>query len=122
MLALGPGRANQGTRPSYPGPGGNTARPLVQGMLRGFGFQQPICGERQKPETGWRSEVNSNCRYLFLNNQTTHDVGSAAPRRIAGIARHSNALGGLIRSATFEGDIPSCAMNDVATDVAAAFQ
>jgi enamine deaminase RidA (YjgF/YER057c/UK114 family) len=30
-----------------------------------------ILGECLKPETGWRSEVNSNCRYRFLNNQTT---------------------------------------------------
>jgi hypothetical protein len=34
-----------------------------------------IRGECLKAETGWRSEVNSNCRYRFLNNQTQEDVG-----------------------------------------------
>jgi hypothetical protein len=48
--------------------------------------------------------------------------GSAAPRRIAGIARDSNALGGLYGRQHSKETFPSCAMNDVATDVAAAFQ
>ncbi len=30
-----------------------------------------IPGECLKYETAWRSEVNSNCRYRFLNFQTT---------------------------------------------------
>ena len=41
-----------------------------------------------------------------------------SPDELSGIARGSN-VGRLIRSATFEGDLPSCAMNDIATDVAA---
>jgi hypothetical protein len=28
-------------------------------------------GESLKSETAWRSEVNSNCRYRFVNSQTT---------------------------------------------------
>jgi hypothetical protein len=54
----------------------------------------------------------TNCRYRFLNNQTTNITpGSAAPRRSVGIARGAN-----IQSA-YAGDPPSCAMNDIATDV-----
>jgi hypothetical protein len=30
-----------------------------------------IHGECSESRTGWRSEVNSNCRYRFVNSQTT---------------------------------------------------
>jgi hypothetical protein len=43
--------------------------------------------------------------------------GSAAPRRSVGIARGSNGW-----SAYPVGNIPSCAMSDIATNVAAAIQ
>ena len=51
-----------------------------------------FCGECSTSQTRWRSEVNSNCQYRFLNNQTTNMMsGFAAPRRSVGIARGSNA-------------------------------
>jgi len=47
--------------------------------------------------------------------------GPRCPNEVSG-SSEAQARGRLIRSATFEGDLHSYAMNDVATDVAAAIQ
>src|ERR1700694_4838314 len=48
----------------------------------------------------------------------------SGPRRPDEVSasREARTPGRLIRTATFEGDPPSCAMNDIATDVAAAIK
>jgi hypothetical protein len=65
--------------------GEELARTLIEAAEKSVGSHQPMAvriaptraqfarflGECLKPETRWRSEVNSNCRYRFLNCQTT---------------------------------------------------
>ena len=37
-------------------------------------FFAQVMRESRKLKTRWRSEVNSNCRYRFVNRQTRHQV------------------------------------------------
>jgi hypothetical protein len=45
--------------------------PSNQRKPRGRGDLARTARESGIFETGWRSEVNSNCRYRFVNSQTT---------------------------------------------------
>ena len=81
---------------------------------------------RMRDRCGWSQDglsnlavfVNSNCRHRFLNNQTTTSYqGPGRPRgsvRIAWLKR----LVGLLGRQHLKQTLPSCAMNDIATDVA----
>jgi hypothetical protein len=102
----------------------NREHPLTKRVVRNEAATLPIspAARRIPPETRtrWRSEVNSNCQYRFLNNQTTTDVGIRGAQTKCRDTPEAQTSGRLIRSAIFEGDPPSCAMDDIATDVAAA--
>jgi hypothetical protein len=59
-----------------------------------------LSGESLARQTRWRSGVNSNCRYRFLNNQTTRRWrGSRCPEALLG-SPEAQTPGRLIRSAT----------------------
>ena len=76
-----------------------------------------------KPETGWRSEVKFELP-VPISEQPDENMmsASAAPRRSVWDRLRLKRLVGLYGRQHSKETFPSCAMNDIATDVAAAIQ
>ena len=83
-----------------------------------------LLSDRTAPRTGasmtrWRSEVNSNRRYRFLNFQTTTSCYNLRRRRVALIVRNTNVGSALLSQRSRES---FSGMRHTATDSAAGFQ
>jgi len=83
----------------------------VDGALAHFGAA--ACWSL-KPETEWRSGVNSNCRYRFLNCQTKVVLYFATLRRVALMVRNSLPVCGYRRGRSRRA-FSSCDMSNTAT-------
>jgi hypothetical protein len=79
LLAAFPERCARGCGRARP----RTPRAASECIASARALFAVIPGKCLKSESAWRSEVNSNCRYRFLNSPTTAPCQALGSRRIA---------------------------------------